>query len=142
MSYRLGTDFPREGFVQDALELHFAGCSRFTAGHADLACVDRAGVRWIIEAKGETSDVGLDFRTGLGQLVQNMSDERTRYALAVPDTQRFANQMARVPDRVRRALRLHWLIVAADGSVRVESPYAVGAEGRPRTPAPRPSYSK
>jgi hypothetical protein len=122
MSYRLGTDFPREGFVQGALEQHFAGCERFAAGHADLACVDRAGVRWIIEAKGETADVGLDFRTGLGQLVQSMGDQDAVYGLAVPDTQRFANQMARVPKWVRQRLRLHWLIVAADGRVRVEPP--------------------
>jgi len=122
MSYRLGTDFPHEGFVQAALEQYFAGCERFAAGHADLACVDQAGVRWIIEAKGETADVGLDFRTGLGQLVQNMGDEDALYGLAVPDTQRFANQIARVPKWVQQTLRLHWLIVAADGRVRVERP--------------------
>src|SRR5436309_15921785 len=69
MGYQLGDEFPREGFVQAALEQHFAACERVEAGWADLACVDENGVRWVIEAKGETSDTGLDFRTGLGQLL-------------------------------------------------------------------------
>lgn len=36
---------------------------------------DAEGRRWLIEAKGQTSGVGLDFRTGLGQLVQGALDE-------------------------------------------------------------------
>ena len=82
MGHRLGYEFPREGFIQAALEQHFAACERFDAGWADLACVDESGVRWVVEAKGETSDTGLDFRTGLGQLLQGMSDPQARYALA------------------------------------------------------------
>jgi hypothetical protein len=68
--FPLGVEFPREGFVQGAVERHFASCTRVTVGHADFACTDDAGRRWLIEAKGETTDVGLDFRTGLGQLLQ------------------------------------------------------------------------
>jgi hypothetical protein len=84
--------------------------------------IDREGQRWIIEAKGETTQVGLDFRTGLGQLLQNMGDERTRYGLAIPDTPRFAAQTARVSTWSRRALRLHWLVVSANGAVRIDGP--------------------
>jgi hypothetical protein len=51
--YRLGSDFPREGFVQAALEQHFADCQRHAVGHADFACTDADGRQWLIEAKGE-----------------------------------------------------------------------------------------
>jgi hypothetical protein len=63
--FPLGVDFPREGFVQGAVERHFASCARVTVGPADFACTDEAGRRWLIEAKGETSDVGLDSGLGL-----------------------------------------------------------------------------
>jgi hypothetical protein len=49
--YRLRSEFPREGFLQEALELHFADCRRHAVGHADLACTDAEGRRWLIEAQ-------------------------------------------------------------------------------------------
>jgi hypothetical protein len=123
MHHRLGDEFPHEGFVQRALERHFANCSISAAGTADYACIDeRTGERWIIEAKGKTSQVGLDFRTGIGQLVQGMTEQGWRYGLAVPDTPQFVAQMQRVQPWVRDALGLSWLIVSEDGSIRVEAP--------------------
>ena len=122
MGHPLVTLFPREGFVQAALERHFATCERFDAGMADFACVDAQAERWVIEAKGETSDTGLDFRTGLGQLIQGMSDPRTRYALAMPDTPKFERQRKRVPEWVRAALGIHWILVEESGAVAVVSP--------------------
>src|SRR3954471_8979077 len=98
--YRLGTDFPREGFVQAALEQHFADCQKHAIGHADFACSDEYGRRWLIEAKGERSDVGLDFRTGLGHVLQGTPSPEWTPALAMPDTPKFANQRARTPDWV------------------------------------------
>src|SRR5687767_2627475 len=95
--YKLGRDFPREGFVQAALEQHFASCRRHAIGHADFACTDESGRQWLIEAKGETSDVGLDFRTGLGQILQGTPSPDWIPALAMPDTPKFAAQRARTP---------------------------------------------
>ena len=60
-SFQLGTDYPRERFVQPALERHFYApdYEPLEVGQVDLACVHRpSGERWIIEAKGVTSDVG------------------------------------------------------------------------------------
>jgi hypothetical protein len=121
-NYRLGTEFPREGFVQAALERHFSACARESAGHADLACRDENGQRWLIEAKGETSDVGLDFRTGLGQVLQGTPSPEWRPALAMPDTPKFERQRARTPEWVRSALGLHWVLVDASGTIRVVPP--------------------
>jgi hypothetical protein len=73
-------EFPNEGFVQRAIETFFEGQGycRKVAKDTDLVC-ERAGERWAIEAKGVTASVGLDFRTGLGQLVQRMDDAGTKY---------------------------------------------------------------
>ncbi len=123
--HTLGFDFPREGFVQRVIEDHFAaqGFHVIFAQYADFICEHSdTGERWHIEAKGETSAIGLDFRTGLGQLVQRATDEATKYGLAVPDTAAFRAQCAPLAPWVRRALRLHWLLVGAEGTVRVVGP--------------------
>lgn len=123
--YALGTSFPYEGFVQEAIERHFRsfGYVEETKGHVDLACRHpQTGQAWVVEAKGETSQVGLDFRTGLGQLLQRMSDPEATHALAVPDTPKFRLQVEAVPAWVREALGLHWLLVGETGQVDVISP--------------------
>lgn len=126
MGYPLGDQFPREGFVIAALDRHFVGCERFTAGDADLACTDREGVRWIIEAKGETGSTGTDFRTGLGQLIQGMGDREARYAMAMPDSAKMAFQRNRVSERVRSALGLYWMLVSERGEITVVPPEPAG----------------
>lgn len=78
----------------------------------------------MIEAKGKTSQIGLDFRTGIGQLVQGMSEQGVRYAMAVPDIPQFIAQLERVQPWVRCALGLTWLIVGPDGSVPTLAPEA------------------
>lgn len=89
----------------------------------DLICSHpETGAKWHIEAKGHTSAVGLDFRTGLGQLVQAMTADSTKYGIAVPDTPQFRAQVAKVSTRVIQLLQLHWLFVDADGSVQVITP--------------------
>ncbi len=68
-TYPRGSEFPHEHFVQKAIEAHFdhLGFTRDAKGHCDLVVFHpQTKDRWIIEAKGETSDTGLDFRTGLG----------------------------------------------------------------------------
>jgi hypothetical protein len=123
--YRYSADFPREAFVQEAIERHFKPTEFQRERHetADLVChSDRLKQRWIIEAKGETSDIGLDFRTGLGQLLRNMSNPDVLYGLAVPETPRFLQQCRSIDKWVRQALNLHWLIVQPDSSVRIVNP--------------------
>ena len=53
--FKLGTQFPAEGFVQRAIEAHFLkrGYARDDAGHADLVCTHpETGEKWRVEAKG------------------------------------------------------------------------------------------
>ncbi|MFZ5815227.1 MAG: hypothetical protein ACOY93_07975 [Bacillota bacterium] len=120
--FQLGTGFPHEGFVQQVLEEHFrrSGFVIRQAGDADLdAYHPQLGSRWIIEAKGETSSTGLDFRTGLGQLLTRMADPAVQYGLAVPDTPRFRTQLRTISPWVRKTLHLHWVLVGPDRSVRI-----------------------
>ena len=123
--FKLGTNYPNEGFVQSALQGHFEGLGfkQGKLGHIDYVGVHPvSGERWVIEAKGETSDVGLDFRTGLGQIVQSMANAPATFGLAVPHTQKFLNQCSKVAPWVREALQLHWLLVDAAGGITVVAP--------------------
>ncbi|CAG0945332.1 hypothetical protein ANRL1_02270 [Anaerolineae bacterium] len=123
--YQLGDDYPHEGFVQRALESHFErlGFQVRYGSDLDFVCVHPVThEQWWIEAKGQTSQVGLDFRTGLGQLVQKMTDEKNNYGLAIPAIQEFVHQCEKVDPWVRKQLNLHWLVVSEDASVRVIAP--------------------
>ena len=123
--YRLGSEFPLEGFVQAAIERHFRVCGFDvdTSGHVDLLCSHPDGVeRWHIEAKGKTSQPGLDFQTCLGQLLQRMRDSDTHYGIALPDTPLYVRQVATVSTWVVNALHIHWLLVSRDGAVRMTNP--------------------
>ena len=72
-------------------------------GYADYVCEHpETKVQWHIEAKGVTQAIGLDFRTGLGQLIKGMSNETTNYALAFPDTPAFHSQARGIASRVRK----------------------------------------
>ena len=123
--YKRGTEFPHEAFVQAAVEHHFesAGYLLDSGGRVDLHATDAlSGERWHIEAKGVTSQVGLDFRTGLGQLVQGMEHPESKHAIAVPDTDSFRKQVRCIRPWVMERLQLYVLLVAADGGVSVYGP--------------------
>ncbi len=123
--FPLGIEFPNEGFVQASIEAHFSGLGfvPMKSGHADFACIHPdSGECWRIEAKGATKAVGLDFRTGLGQILQGMTDDSIKYAMAVPDTDQFLRQAALVGEWVRKRLGLHFLIINAHGNVRTVDP--------------------
>ena len=111
--------------MQGALEVYFrsAGFNLMTDGQVDLLCSHPiTGESWHVEAKGHTTQVGLDFRTGIGQLIQSMRHPETKHGIAVPDTPAFRAQVAKVSDWVVALLRLHWFFVGQDGSVRVIAP--------------------
>lgn len=91
-TYKLGDAFPYESFVQSAIERHFqaAGFEIDASGHVDLLCVHSVTREcWHIEAKGKTSDPGLDFRTCLGQLVQTNQVARNPLRIALPDLREY-----------------------------------------------------
>ena len=90
--YPRGDKFPNEGFVQRAIEAYFTnlGFELERSGYSDLVCKrEDTGECWVVEAKGLTTEVGLDFRTGLGQLIQRMTDDHCNYGLAVPQIDEF-----------------------------------------------------
>ncbi len=124
--FPLGTEFPAEGFVQHSIEAHFAsqGYELLDEGYTDLACVDpQSGQRWVIEAKGHSSSIGLDFNTCMGQLLKRMLDDETaRFGLALPDIPPYRKQLRQISRRVRRALNLHWLLVSSDAAVSIVGP--------------------
>jgi len=123
--FKNGTAFPSEGFVQQAIEAYFAqlGYSLHTGTDVDLICTASDGrAPWHIEAKGKTQQVGLDFRTGLGQLLQRMHLPHAQHGVAVPDIDVYRRQIAKVSPWVVAALGLHWLLVNATGSVTIVVP--------------------
>lgn len=112
-------------FVIEAIRRHFvsAGYAPFPHGHVDFAGRRAStGETRVIEAKGETSAVGLDFNTGLGQLLTCMTLQGARYALAVPATPRYLGQCAKVPSLVRERLDLHLILVRRDGALALIGP--------------------
>ncbi|MBB2482485.1 hypothetical protein H5P36_20140 [Bacillus sp. APMAM] len=71
-NFKRGIEFPNEGFVQLVIENFFEaqGFTRLEVKHVDLVCINANNEKWIIEAKGDSSSVGVDFNTGLGQILK------------------------------------------------------------------------
>lgn len=127
-TFRNGVEFPNEGFVQGALDKHFAALG-FTVPGGSRADIDllnpETGQHWVVEAKGDTKgNAGLDFKTGLGQLLLRMNEHEpeTMYGVALPDTPRFVVLCSKISKRVRLRLNLHCLLVDGDSTIRVISP--------------------
>lgn len=87
-----------------------------TDEHTDIEAV-RGSERLICEAKGSTSDAGLDCDTAYGQLLRRMTDQAPgiRYAVVVPSSALKA--ALRVPQRVRDLLRVTVYEVRDDSTV-------------------------
>ena len=124
-SHQKPNKFPYEAFVQQSIERHFRELGFEIQEHPqiDLVC-HHPGTdeRWHVEAKGHTQASGLDFRTGIGQLIQRMDSREKRYGLAIPDTPQFREQIKQVRPWVRKSLNLHWLLVDKHGEVRTVRP--------------------
>ena len=123
-TFKRGIEWPNEGFIQGAIEEYFLAGGFEIEKHRtiDLVCVHpTTGVKWRVEAKGLTTAVGLDFRTGLGQLLQGMKVQGIHYGLAVPDIPQFRRQVLEVPPWVVDALGINWLFVQQDRTVRLEA---------------------
>jgi len=121
--HRGKTNFPHETFVQRAVEqwLEKDGFQIFPEPFVDVNASSGNEV-WHIEAKGKTTQMGLDFRTGVGQLVQRMKDPTHKYGVALPDIPQFRNQTAEFAPWVLSKLQIHWIWVSADGNISVQGP--------------------
>ena len=123
--YKSGDEFPSEHFVQASIEKYFSalGFVLDTSTHVDLLCSHPStDEKWHIEAKGLTSQPGLDFRTCLGQLLQRMKDEKTNYGIAVPKLPKYIDQIDLIAPWVVNRMGLNWLLVEADGSIAIVAP--------------------
>ena len=114
-------DFPHEGFIQNTLESYFdkKGFIVESIPYTDYAGIHmETGEKWRIEAKGFTSNVGLDFRTGLGQLIQRMDDPNANYGIAIPNIPSYIRQVEQIRPWVRKKFELHVLVVSEEGDVQ------------------------
>lgn len=124
--YQRGVEFPHEGFVQSAIETYFTSKKYviLEEDYSDLVCInEQDNDKWVIEAKGKTSAIGLDFRTGLGQLIQRMDQQETNYALAIPEIKQFIKQASIIPKWVRKSLNIHLIFVDGKGNIKIISPF-------------------
>lgn len=77
---------------------------------------ERGSERLVAEAKGKTSESGLDVDTLYGQLLRRMAPSaETRYAVVVPET--LVPVAERVPFFIRRLLDVAVYGVSANGEV-------------------------
>ena len=119
-------EFPGDAFIQGAIEDYFErrGYRRIDTNCVDCVCEHpETGERWHVEVQGASAAIGLDFRLALGQLVRGITNRTTKYALALPDTRQFRNQVRNVEPWVCKALDLHWIFVDAEGRVTVIDPF-------------------
>lgn len=118
--YKNGMDFPNEGFVQNTIESYFdkKGFIKESIPYTDYAGVHmETREKWRVEAKGLTGNVGLDFRTGLGQLIQRMDDPNANYGIAIPNIPSYLRQVEQIKPWVREKIQLHILVINEDGGV-------------------------
>lgn len=119
--------FPAEDAVEDTVRawLSAKGCTFKRRDYVDVVAREPdGGLLWVVEAKGETSDPGLDFRTCLGQILTAMRDDGATYAVAVPATKSYRRLCAGISEYVRRAIGLNWLLVSSSGGVWLVAPDA------------------
>ncbi|SHL55523.1 hypothetical protein SAMN02745136_05167 [Anaerocolumna jejuensis DSM 15929] len=121
--YKKDNCFPNEIFIQEAIEHYFLGYDFIinASGHVDLIA-EKENEKWIIEAKGLTSSVGVDFNTCLGQLIKSMKDSKTIYAIAVPKIDSYKRQCEMISDYFRKLVGLHILVVDRTGNVSLILP--------------------
>lgn len=80
--YKKSSDYPNECFIQKAVEQYFErlGYIKQKIAYSDYVGINPStNEKWVVEAKGETAAIGLDFRTCLGQVVQRMEESSTNY---------------------------------------------------------------
>ena len=118
--FKRGLDYPNEGFIQNAVEKYFdsLGYEQINVKYIDYVGINtQTEEKWVIEAKGKTTEVGLDFRTCLGQLIQRMDDRGANYGIALPETLEYKEQCHMMKKWVVELLKINWLFV--DGNMRV-----------------------
>ena len=123
--YKKEHKFPNESFVQSAIERHFTklGFNLERNRNIDLYCTHPvSNEAWIIEAKGLTTAIGLDFKTCLGQLIMSMNSTEINYGVAVPNIANYLKLCQSVPKNVTDKLNISWIYISESGQVEIHKP--------------------
>jgi len=78
--------------------------------------------RWVIEVKGPGSRDAMRvnyFLAILGETLQRMGDENSRYSIALPDKQQYRNLWARLPNLAKQRTTIDAMFVNSDGKVMI-----------------------
>jgi hypothetical protein len=87
-------------------------------GRADLVARKDGVGTFVVEVEGDASRQREQaMYSALGQIVLSMHDASAKiaYALAMPDGEKWAAQLRKVPDRIRKLLRLRLWLVSETG---------------------------
>lgn len=122
-NYKNPKVYPNEAFIQEAIENYFsnAGFEIKKNGYIDLY-VEKKDEKWIVEAKGSTSQITVDFNTCLGQLARNMTSPSIKYAIAIPCEDKYRRQCKSLSDYFRVINNLHIIIVDENARVTIIKP--------------------
>ncbi|PPK77524.1 hypothetical protein BXY41_11663 [Lacrimispora xylanisolvens] len=122
--FKKDNSYPNEAFIQFSIEKYFndLGYEIDTLNQVDLIA-RKNDECWIVEAKGITSSVGLDFNTCLGQLIKSMKNDLSIYSIAVPKHIKYKRQCKLIPDYFRQLIKLHILLIDEKGDVTIIYPY-------------------
>jgi hypothetical protein len=115
--------YPNEAFIQEAIENYFLaqGYAIEESRYTDLVAV-KPNDRWVIEAKGMTSQTTVDFNTCLGQLIKSMTSPEAKYAIAVPNEIKYKNQSMKIPDYFRTINNLYILVIDKNAQIQIIHP--------------------
>jgi|HigsolmetaGSP11D_1036233.scaffolds.fasta_scaffold13136_3 hypothetical protein len=126
---KFGNVFPYEVYVEGVLKKHFQTLG-YTVdkgnpyrAEADLICIDPlTNETWMIQVKGKTKAIGVDFNTCLGQIIKNMTNPDHKHAIAFPDINEYWEQVRKIPFWVRKKLNLYVIFVNEFEDVRLIHP--------------------
>ena len=125
-------EYPNEAFIENEVVKYFKkrGYRIYSDDekkknefnkHADIIAENDKQI-WVIEAKGKTSDPGVDFNTGLGQLAKKMVSGNRKYAIAIPQIEQYKKQCLKLPNYYRATNELNIFLVNDKGDVKVINP--------------------
>lgn len=121
--FKKAKEYPNEAFIQEAIENYFSnkGFVIEKDGQIDLIA-KKNDEKWIVEAKGITSQITVDFNTCIGQLVKSMASPAWNYAIAIPCEDKYKVQCVKLPEYFRKNNNLYFIIVNENGQIKIIMP--------------------
>jgi len=121
--YKKEKVYPNEAFIQSAIEKYFLaeGYKIEKDDQIDLVA-EKLNDKWVIEAKGVTSQITVDFNTCIGQLVKSMVSPLIKYAIALPNEIKYKYQSQRLPDYFRVKNDVHIIVVDERAQIQIIYP--------------------